>query len=236
MFLCSVFETFLDDVSSIDSLTESGFTTCSETSNQDEIDVNKSGSECSLGELNIDGAGDTGNRKQSFVRNVCFNLFFLIEYLVEDLEGKFEVISAPSSLTISEVSNCPSNIFRSRILSLDSRNVSSFNTTATITPEASNKSVTSFDSSSYSTKMRILTKYLTNVNLSKQRAEAMDDSDKGWVSSDEELEKVSEAEEAGDDSEWVDILNKCETDFGNTEDTAFINFGVLWAIIDFVFD
>lgn len=161
---------------------------------------------------------------------------FLVEYLVEDLEGKFEVVSAPSSLTMSEVSSCESNIFRSRIASLDSRNVSSFNTTATNSPEASNNSDTSFDRSSYSTKMRILTKYLTNVNLSKQKAEAMDDSDKGWVSSDDDPEKVSEAEEAPDDSEWVDILNKCENDLGNTEDTAFINFGVLWAIIDFVFD
>lgn len=227
-------------MSSVDSLTESGFTTCSETSIEDEEDVAKSGSESSFKDLKIcDQNSDEGKSVNNFVNNFHFSQL-LIEYFVEDLEGKFEVVSAPSSLTTSKLSHCPSNIFASKMEGLESKSgskVPSMNTSTTTAPEIiSDRTDTSFERSSYNTKMRMLTKYLTNLNLSEQKAAAMDDSDKGWVSSDEGSGKASEEDDACSNSEWVDIVDTCEDDIRSVEDTAFINFGVLWAIIDFVFE
>lgn len=158
---------------------------------------------------------------------------------MEDLKGDFEVVSAPSSLTLSNELQCPSDIFMDSVErdgSSKSDAKASSKASSNTTEEASEKA-DSFDRSSYNTKMRILTKYFKAINLNAQKAEAMNDSEKGWVPSEEEIGEASEGDNAGYESdEWVDIVDKCEADLRNAEDTAFINFGVLWAIIDFVFD
>lgn len=99
--------------------------------------------------------------------------------------------------------------------------------------DVNNETDIAFDRSSYSTKMKILTEYLTNIKLNEQKVAAMDDSEKGWFSS-QEIETTEE--DQCNESEWMDIVDKYEDYSGNIEDAAFINFGVLWAIIDFVFN
>lgn len=147
---------------------------------------------------------------------------------MEELKGKYDVISAPGSLTPSWTTLCPSDIFASSLEPEESKSEEKADSVKTVDDEADME----FDKCSYNTKMKILTKYLTSVNMYEQKVAAMDDSEKGWVPSQEEIGEVPQ-EDNFNESEWVDIM---EADSNAVENSAFVNFGVLWAIIDFVFN
>lgn len=153
---------------------------------------------------------------------------------MEELKGQYEVISGPSSLTLSEATACPSDIFVGTVeKNQDPLNAIDCTSNDDLTVE---KADMEFDKCSYNTKMKTLTKYLTDVNINVQRAAAMDDSEKGWVPSSQEQPGEVLQDDTCSESEWVDIIDEHTADARTVEDLNFVNFGVLWAIIDFVFN
>lgn len=173
-------------------------------------------------------------KKVSCVYNTTLKINLpLLDYLVQEIKEQYDVISAPSSLTLSEHSSCASNIFVSTVHPEESSielmsNTSEIGIDETVT----NKADMEFDKCSFNKKIKILTKYLTNLNLHEQKTAAMNDSEKGWIPSEEELEEASQ-DDMCSESEWTDVIDEHDT---NVEDSAFVHFGVLWAIIDFVFN
>lgn len=160
---------------------------------------------------------------------------------MEELDGQYEVISGPSSLTLSETTICPSDIFKDIVEVEKNQNgveiLDAIDCTdkIDINEIAIENADMEFDKCSYNTKMKTLTKYLTDVNISAQRTAAMDDSEKGWVPSQEQLGDGVQGDTCSE-SEWMDIIDEHTADARTVEDVNFVNFGVLWAIIDFVFN
>lgn len=92
-------------------------------------------------------------------------------------------------------------------------------------------------------KRKKITKYLTKLKLWEFRNELMNDPKKGWLPHNEPKaeKKVSSSTimlDSNDEveSDWVDIIEDDEEKLRNMEDNKFINFGVIYAIIDFIFD
>lgn len=94
-------------------------------------------------------------------------------------------------------------------------------------------------------------KGLAFLKLWEQRLEDMEDPKKGWVPTLQEMEaspetevnvetaeeeQTSEENEGSDDNEWADIiLEATQKEIIKDEDKLIVNFGVLRAIISFVF-
>lgn len=83
-----------------------------------------------------------------------------------------------------------------------------------------------------------LLKYLRKVKRWEKRLQDMDDPNKGWLPEPENDERPTEAQtsEEFNEDEWLDIVEKDEKAIKSLEENTFVNFGVLWAIIDFVFE
>lgn len=87
-----------------------------------------------------------------------------------------------------------------------------------------------------------ITKYLTKIKMWEFKNEQMNDPKKGWMPYKEPKveKKVSSTImlDSNDDieSDWVDIIEEDEKELENMADSKFINFGVIYAIIDFIFD
>lgn len=172
---------------------------------------------------------------------------------MEDLEGKyaFALLLEPQKLNhklylgeyeIISLSTVPSEISQHNEMPVHhfkfETNVSKTNPTRKLT----RKSVASHqpkmidldvEQSTRKAKLSVV----QNLKVREQRNLDMEDSNVGWLPASEETAVVEETvDEITNENEWFDILNEHTDELKTTEEQTLINFGVLWAIIDFVFD
>lgn len=149
------------------------------------------------------------------------------ENLVQELDGEFEIVSTFDSLTPTESTPCQSNLFLDEPIETKNERL--------VKLEEPTAQDTDFEKCSYNTKLQFLRKYLKDVKLQEQRELAMDDSKEGLVPSKGEDDSVVE-DDATSESDWMDLGIEREEEARNVEENVFVNVGVLWAIVDFVFN
>lgn len=82
-------------------------------------------------------------------------------------------------------------------------------------------------------------KTLRDFKLWEKRLQDMNDPKTGWLPPKEEDEDAIASEnkdDITDEDEWFDLIENSKSELRYTEESRAINFALLWAIIDFVFE
>lgn len=84
----------------------------------------------------------------------------------------------------------------------------------------------------------IMTKW-REYKLWEKRIQDMADPRVGWSPNDENeetQETPNENDDLSEEREWVDLIETHANEIGNADEIKVLNFAVIWAIIDFVFE
>lgn len=78
-----------------------------------------------------------------------------------------------------------------------------------------------------------------HFKLWEKRNQDMNDPKIGWLPPKDNVDTVDTNEnkdDIADEDEWIDLIENSKREMRYTEESKAINFALLWAIIDFVFE
>lgn len=149
------------------------------------------------------------------------------------------LIPAPSQLTVSNGSSCTSN----NKLEVNTQSGSSATVPAdddennNQVPDGETENPTELAPAQEGVKIMKAWRYF---KLLEKRNQDMSDPKIGWLPPKEDNKDSVDSSENKDDitdeDEWIDFIENSKSEMRYTEESKAINFALLWAIIDFVFE